>query len=149
MHTSRKLPVVCRWSVLPEGIHRNRRNMKSTIIKISNSIDEKWNRIISVIGGPFIMFVFMKYVENSSGYESIRCSIFFGLAVLFASATIFEGLIAWGIGWILFKHCVQPLFFKGIAGFFWWNCQSACAAAITLFVVNIVINLIVILRTGE
>lgn len=121
--------------------------MKS-IIKWSNNMDALWNRIMAVIGGPFLIFIFMRYLESTNGGFTIaRIVVFFFLGVMIMSPTFLEGIVSSILSYVVFS-AVRPWFLKGLFGFLWWNHQTAFAAAVSVAFVNLVFFLVVLSRRG-
>lgn len=152
MHTSRKLPMVCQRAcpALLKSMHvviGEKMFFQRTIQSFSSKLDELWNRIVSILLGPFTMFIYLRYVELTTGFENhrTRLIIFFVLAVVVAAPTVLEGIIAGFFGYGIFLW-LQPKFLKGIFGFNWWGYPTAMSAAIIIFIVNAAINIIIIAR---
>ena len=109
---------------------------KNAVIIMSNTFNNTWNRIMALIGGPFVMYIFLKHVELTSGFgDQTRLLIYFVLAVLFASAAPFEGILGGVLAWGLFR-LLRPIFLAGFFGFNWWGSQTAFAGVAALAFVN-------------
>ena len=121
------------------------KTLKKLFLSVSSQLDDFWNRIVSVLGGPLIMFVFIKFVDFQLGLDTIFLPIFFIVASLLVAPTVMEGIISSVLGWITFI-VVRPWFVEG--EFAWWDSPTAISAAVSVFLVNVIINMIVTLKTN-
>lgn len=123
--------------------------MKGIIIKLSNNMDAIWNRIMAVLGAPWLVFIFMRYIEVTTGYNTstVKIVVYFFLGVMIMAPTFLEAVISSFLSYLIFI-IIRPWFIIGFFGFQWWNHQTACAAACAVGVANIIISLIVISRNG-
>ena len=104
-----------------------------------------WNSIMAVIGAPFIIFIFICFVESTWGFVKFPLYLFFILGTLFASSTILEGIIGAFFSILMFNW-LRPWFVAGgFLGIHWWGHETAGCGAFCVFVVNILIELIIIL----
>ena len=117
------------------------------IMNFSNIVDDLWNRVMAVLGGPVLAFIFMRYVEATTGYTQIRTIVFFILAVLIVSPTFLEGIGCSILSFFIFTG-IRKFFLAGFFGFNWWGHETAIAAAVAVGFVNLIVFFIILSRTG-
>ena len=122
--------------------------MKSLII-FSNNVDAFWNRIMSVVGAPWLVFIFMRYIEVTSGYtNTVRIVIYFFVGVMVMAPTFLEAVICSFLSSMLF-YFVRKWFLAGLFfGFAWWGHQTAWAAGISVAIINLAISILLMSRNG-
>lgn len=122
--------------------------MKS-IIKWSNNMDALWNRIMAILGAPWLVFIFMRYIEVTTGYNTstVKIVVYFFLGVMIMAPTFLEAVISSFLSYLIFIT-IRPWFIAGLFGFTWWDHQTAFAAGISVALGNLIISLILISRNG-
>ena len=106
---------------------------------------EKWNQVMSWVGMPLTVFIFLSWYTTLFSSNKIALVFMFILGVMITSNNMRQGILISAIGVIVFlflrNYFIIPIQFSFLnRPFCWFNQQSGCAGGVATITVKLFIR---------